>query len=43
MFKPFVESMTFVAAVVESIASNEAFGNIYLYRLLLREAVQQAI
>jgi hypothetical protein len=29
--------------LIESIASNEAFGNIYLYRLLLREAVQQAI
>lgn len=29
--------------VIESIAANEAFGQVYLYRLLLREAVQQAI
>ena len=29
--------------LIESIASNEAFGQIYLYRLLLREARQQAI
>jgi hypothetical protein len=29
--------------VIESIASNEAFGTIYLYRLLLREAQQQAV
>jgi len=29
--------------VIESIASNEAFGQAYLYRLLLREARQQAI
>ena len=29
--------------LIESIAFNEAFGQIYLYRLLLREARQQAI
>lgn len=29
--------------LIDSIAANEAFGNVYLYRLLLREAVQQAI
>ena len=29
--------------LIESIASNEAFGQIYLYRLLLREARQQGI
>jgi hypothetical protein len=29
--------------LLESIASNEAFGQIYLYRLLLREARQQAV
>jgi hypothetical protein len=29
--------------VIESIASNEAFGQVYLYRLLLREARQQAV
>ena len=29
--------------LIESIASNEAFGQVYLYRLLLREARQQAI
>jgi hypothetical protein len=28
--------------LVESIAANEAFGQVYLYRLLLREARQQA-
>ncbi|HUA91996.1 MAG TPA: hypothetical protein VL991_05480 [Terracidiphilus sp.] len=27
--------------LIESIASNEAFGQVYLYRLLLREAQQQ--
>jgi len=27
--------------LIESIASNEAFGQVYLYRLLLREARQQ--
>ena len=27
--------------LIESIASNEAFGQVYLYRLLLREALQQ--
>ena len=29
--------------LIESIAANEAFGQIYLYRLLLREAQQQAM
>jgi hypothetical protein len=29
--------------LIESIASNEAFGQVYLYRLLLREALQQEI
>lgn len=29
--------------LIESIASNEAFGQIYLYRLLLREARQQGL
>lgn len=29
--------------LIESIASNEAFGQAYLYRLLLREARQQAV
>ncbi len=29
--------------VIESVASNEAFGQVYLYRLLLRETRQQAI
>jgi len=29
--------------LIESIASNEAFGTTYLYRLLLREARQQAV
>jgi hypothetical protein len=29
--------------LIESIASNEAFGQIYVYRLLLREARQQAV
>jgi hypothetical protein len=29
--------------VIESIASNEAFGQVYLYRLLLREARQQSV
>jgi hypothetical protein len=29
--------------IIESVASNEAFGEIYLYRLLLREARQQAV
>jgi hypothetical protein len=29
--------------LIESIASNEAFGRVYLYRLLLREARQQAV
>jgi len=29
--------------LIDSIASNEAFGRVYLYRLLLREARQQAV
>jgi hypothetical protein len=29
--------------LIETVASNEAFGQIYLYRLLLREARQQAL
>lgn len=29
--------------LIESIAANEAFGAVYLYRLLLREAQQQAV
>ena len=29
--------------IIESIASNEAFGEVYLYRLLLREARPQAV
>jgi hypothetical protein len=29
--------------LIESIASNEAFGQVYLYRLLLREARTQAV
>jgi len=29
--------------LIESVASNEAFGKPYLYRLLLREAGQQAV
>ena len=29
--------------LVESIAANEAFGQVYLYRLLLREARKQAV
>ncbi len=29
--------------LIESISSNEAFGQVYLYRLLLREAHQQAV
>ena len=29
--------------LIESVASNEAFGQVYLYRLLLREARQQGI
>ncbi|MGA7246047.1 MAG: hypothetical protein WBX19_22880 [Terracidiphilus sp.] len=29
--------------LIESIASNEAFGQVYLYRLLLREACSQPI
>jgi hypothetical protein len=42
-------AMTLVVTVsgqdymIESIASNEAFGQVYLYRLLLREARQQAV
>ena len=29
--------------LIESVACNEAFGRAYLYRLLLREARQQAV
>jgi hypothetical protein len=29
--------------VIESVASNEAFGKVYLYRLTLRETFQQAL
>jgi len=29
--------------LIDSIAANEAFGQVYLYRLLLREARQQAV
>jgi hypothetical protein len=29
--------------LIESVAANEAFGQVYLYRLLLREARQQAL
>jgi hypothetical protein len=29
--------------LIQSIASNEAFGQVYIYRLLLREARQQAV
>ena len=29
--------------LIESIASNEAFGQVYLFRLILREAQQQAV
>jgi hypothetical protein len=29
--------------LLETVASNEAFGQVYLYRLLLREAQQQAV
>jgi len=29
--------------LIESIAANEAFGQVYLYRLLLREARQQSL
>jgi hypothetical protein len=29
--------------LIQTIATNEAFGTIYLYRLLLREAGQQAL
>ena len=42
-------AMTLAVAVggqdylIESIASNEAFGQVYLYRLLLREARPQAV
>jgi hypothetical protein len=42
-------SMTLAVSVagqdylIESVASNEAFGQVYLYRLLLREARQQGI
>jgi hypothetical protein len=29
--------------LIESVAANEAFGQVYMYRLLLREARQQAV
>jgi hypothetical protein len=29
--------------LIESVAANEAFGRVYLYRLLLRQAQQQAV
>jgi len=29
--------------IIESISFNEAFGDVYLYRLLLREAQQQSV
>ena len=29
--------------IIESVAANEAFGEVYLYRLMLREARQQAV
>jgi hypothetical protein len=29
--------------LIESVSTNEAFGQVYLYRLLLREARQQAV
>ncbi len=29
--------------IIESVSSNEAFGDVYLYRLLLREARPQAV
>jgi hypothetical protein len=42
-------SMTLAVSVggqtymIDSVASNEAFGQVYLYRLLLREARQQSV
>ena len=29
--------------LIESVASNEAFGKVYLYRLVLREAFRQSL
>jgi hypothetical protein len=29
--------------LIESVAANEAFGNVYLYRLTLREALRQSL
>jgi hypothetical protein len=29
--------------LIESVAANEAFNQVYMYRLLLREAHQQAV
>jgi hypothetical protein len=29
--------------LIESVAANEAFGNVYLYRLTLREAFRQSL
>jgi hypothetical protein len=43
----FAMSLTVTVAgqdfLIESVASNEAFGRVYLYRLMLREARQQAV
>jgi hypothetical protein len=43
----FAMTMTVTVAgqdfLIESVASNEAFGQVYLYRLLLRELRQQAV
>jgi hypothetical protein len=43
----FAMTMTVTVAgqnyLIESIAANEAFGQVYIYRLLLREARQQAL
>ena len=43
----FAMTLTIIVAgqsyLIESVASNEAFGQIYLYRLLLREQRQQAV
>ena len=43
----FAMTLTVIVAgqsyLIESIASNEAFGQVYLYRLLLREQRQQAV
>lgn len=43
----FAMTLTVIVAgqsyLIESVASNEAFGQVYLYRLLLREQRQQAV